>query len=144
LRWLLARGRGRWIFRQLTRPRVIRYFLRRTWGSTRIDTGLLEYDVLTARAEGAEFAPLHFLSGCLFAADSGRLYQALSMPVWAAHGVRGDFTNYDALSQVVGSRPWTVEVFPTGALPHFEVPVDFRRRYDSFIQLVRGPAGVAS
>ena len=123
---------GRRLFRLLTRRGVIRYFLRRTWGSTQIDDGLLDYDYLTTRAEGAEHAPLHFLSGFLFSGDSGTLYQELKQPVWVAHGVRGDFVEYRGLRQVAERSNWTVEVLPTGALPHFEMTEEFVRRYDAW------------
>jgi pimeloyl-ACP methyl ester carboxylesterase len=121
---------GRRLFGLLTRRGVIRYFLRRTWGSKNIDEGLLDYDYLTARAAGAEHAPLHFLSGFLFSGDSGTLYQGLEHPIWVAHGVRGDFTDYRGLKQVADRPNWTVEVLPTGALPHFEMPAQFVELYE--------------
>jgi len=130
----LTRGRlGRWIFGQLVRPGVIRYFLERTWGGRGVDAGLLDYDCLTTRMSGAERAPFYFLSGYLFAADSGTLYESLTMPVWVSHGVRGDFTDYRALAPLATRMGWRVDVLSTGALPHFEVPEDFVRRYDSFL-----------
>lgn len=121
---------GRRLFRLLTRRAVIRYFLRRTWGSKDIDAGLLDYDCLITRAEGAEHAPLHFLSGFLFSGDSGTLYEGLTHPIWVAHGVRGDFVDYRGLRQVADRANWTIEVLPTGALPHFEMPAQFVQRYE--------------
>ena len=126
-------GWGRSLFRALTRPSVIRYFLRRTWGSRDIDQGLWRYDILTAREPGAEHAPLYFLSGYLFSADIHSVYDALALPVWACHGVRGDFTDYRGLSMVEGRDNWRITVFPTGALPHFEVPGEFFAEYDAFL-----------
>jgi pimeloyl-ACP methyl ester carboxylesterase len=123
---------GRRLFRLLTRRGVIRYFLRRTWGSKRIDEGLLDYDYLTTHVEGAEHAPLHFLSGFLFSGDSGTLYQELTQPIWVVHGVRGDFVDYRGLRQVAQRSNWTCEVMPTGALPHFEMAEEFVRRYDAW------------
>jgi pimeloyl-ACP methyl ester carboxylesterase len=123
---------GRRLFRLLTRRGVIRYFLRRTWGSKDIDEGLLEYDYLTTRVEGAERAPLHFLSGLLFSGDSGTLYEGLAHPIWVAHGVRGDFVDYRGLRQVADRPNWTIEVLPTGALPHFEMTEQFVRRYENW------------
>ena len=129
---------GRWgnaVFRQLTRPGVIRYFLRRTWGSDDIDEGLWAYDVLTTQVAGAEHAPLHFLSAELFSADIHTVYEQLGMPVWMSHGVRGDFTDYRGKG-IVEARPnWHFSVFPTGALPYFEVPDDFCTAYDRFLAL---------
>jgi pimeloyl-ACP methyl ester carboxylesterase len=123
---------GRRLFGLLTRRGVIRYFLERTWGSRDIDEGLLDYDYAITRQAGAEHAPLRFLSGFLFSGDSGTLYRALAMPVWVAHGVRGDFTRYPGLSALAGRANWSVVVLPTGALPHFEVFDEFVRHYDAF------------
>ena len=121
------------VFRALTRPGVIRYFLRRTWGSKDIDEALWAYDVLSTRAPGAEHAPLHFLSANLFSADIHTVYEQLDMPVWLSHGVRGDFTDYRG-KVIVEARPnWRFTVFPGGALPYFEVPEDFQRAYDRFL-----------
>ena len=136
-RALRGPGWGGVLFRALTRPGVIRYFLERTWGSSAIDETLWRYDVLTTRMPGAEHAPLHFLSGGLFSADIQDVYEKLALPVWMSHGVRGDFTDYGGKS-IVADRPnWTFTVFPTGAMPYFEVTADFIAAYDAF--LARGP-----
>ena len=126
-------GWGGALFRGLTRPGVIRYFLRRTWGSTDIDEALWRYDVLTTRQPGAEHAPLHFLSAGLFSADIHTLYEQLEMPVWMSHGVRGDFTDYRNKTIVEGRPNWHFSVFPTGALPYFELPDRFCEAYDGFL-----------
>ena len=132
-RVLTARWLGRRLFGLLTRRPVIRYFLRRTWGSADIDQGLLDYDVELARQDGAEHAPLSFLSGYLFSGDSGTLYRGLARPVWVAHGVRGDFVDYRGLGQLAAQPGWKVEVMQTGALPHFERPAEFVARYDAWL-----------
>ncbi len=133
-RALRGPGWGDALFRGLTRPGVVRYFLRRTWGSDAIDEALWQYDVLTARQPGAEHAPLHFLSGGLFSADIHTIYEALALPVWLSHGVRGDFTDYRGKA-IVKERPnWRFTVFPTGALPHFEVCAAFCAEYDRFLE----------
>jgi len=135
--WLLAALRGPgWggaLFRALTRPGVIRYFLRRTWGSRAIDEELWHYDVLTTRCPGAEHAPLHFLSGSLFSADIGNVYEQLALPVWMSHGVRGDFTDYRGKSRVETRPNWRCTVFETGAMPFFEVEAKFSATYDAFL-----------
>jgi hypothetical protein len=137
--WLLAalRGPGQaWggaLFRGLTRPGVVRYFLERTWGGKAIDEALWRYDLLTTRQPGAEFAPLCFLSAAMFSADIHTVYEQLTQPVWMSHGVRGDFTDYRGVG-VVQSRPnWRFTVYPTGALPHFEVPAQFTTDYQAFL-----------
>jgi len=136
-------GWGGALFRGLTRPGVIRYFLRRTWGADAIDEGLYEYSVITTRQPGAEYAPLCFLGGGLFSADIHAVYDRLELPVWVSHGVRGDFTNYRRKS-VFAQRPnWSFSVFQTGALPHFEVGERFVAEYDAFLQRTRAhDAGV--
>ena len=135
--WLLSvlRGPG-WggaLFRGLTRPGVIRYFLERTWGSKNIDETLWRYCVVTTRQPGAEFAPLHFLAGSMFSTDIHTVYTRLTQPVWMSHGVRGDFVDYRGKALVEGRPNWRFEVFPTGALPHFEVPQPFEAAYDAFL-----------
>ncbi|WP_200231995.1 alpha/beta fold hydrolase, partial [Rubrivivax gelatinosus] len=121
------------LYRLLTRPGVVRYFLERTWGSKRIDETLWAYCVASARQPGARHAPLHFLAGNLFGADMHRIYQALQQPVWASHGVLGDFTDYRAMSIVAGRPNWRFSVYPTGALPYFEVPRPFFNELDGFL-----------
>jgi len=132
-RLLRGPGWGGALFRQLTRPGVIRYFLERTWGAKAIDEDLWRHDVLTTRQPGAEFAPLHFLAANLFSADVTTLYESLALPVWMSHGVRGDFTDYRG-KRFVERRPnWRFTVFPTGALPYFEQPDEFVAAYDAFL-----------
>lgn len=121
------------LYRWLTKRGVIRYFLRKTWGSKQIDDGMLEYDVLTTRQPGAKFAPYWFVSAYLFSADITRVYQSLTMPVWMVHGVRGDFIDYRHKSAYVGHSNWTFDVMQTGALPYFECCDDFVALYDSFL-----------
>jgi pimeloyl-ACP methyl ester carboxylesterase len=131
---------GRWLFHNLTRRSVIAYFLRRTWGSRNIDLGLLDYDFLLTRPEGAEHAPLRFLTGFLFSGDSGTLYRSLTQPVWVVHGTRGDFVKYPGLREFSGNPRWTIEVLPTGALPHFEMLTEFLQLYEAWCQRVNADA----
>lgn len=121
------------LFRALTRPGVIRYFLQRTWGAKAIDEELWRYDLLTTRQPGAEWAPLSFLSAGLFSADIHTLYEQLSQPVWMSHGVRGDFTDYRAKTLVQGRPNWRITVFDSGALPYFEDLAGFCRAWDEFL-----------
>jgi pimeloyl-ACP methyl ester carboxylesterase len=126
-------GWGAGLFRGLTRPGVIRYFLEKTWGSRQIDEGLWQYDQLSARQPGAHHAPLHFLSAGLFSADINTLYEQLAMPVWMSHGTRGDFTDYRGKCWVEARPNWHFTVYPTGALPYFEVTELFCADYARFL-----------
>lgn len=121
------------IYRWLTKRSVIRYFLKKTWGSAQIDEGLLDYDVLTTLQPNAKHAPFWFVSAFLFSADITRVYQALSMPVWMVHGVRGDFVDYRHKSAYAHQPNWTFDVMPTGALPYFERCDEFVALYDAFL-----------
>lgn len=120
-------------FRLLTSRAGIRFFLRKTWGSAEIDEGLLEYDYLTTHQHGAQHAPYYFVSGYLFSEGIIRIYHSLTLPVWMAHGVRGDFVDYSNKTVVEDRANWTIDVFPTGAMPHFEAKAAFIKAYDAFL-----------
>jgi pimeloyl-ACP methyl ester carboxylesterase len=124
------------LFRGLTKPSVVRYFLRRTFGYTdakqEIDPTLWAKAVQAAQAPGARFAPLCFLSARMFSADIHSVYEALTQPVWMSHGVRGDFTDYRGARLVEGKPNWRVTVYLTGAMPYFEVREDFLRDAQRF------------
>jgi hypothetical protein len=75
-----------------------------------------------------------FLSGFLFSADALELYEGLPQPVWIAHGVRGDFTDYRLEERLLSKDNWSGEVFQTGALPFFEMTSDFIAAYEQFLQ----------
>ncbi|GAB4037457.1 MAG: hypothetical protein Fur0014_05150 [Rubrivivax sp.] len=117
---------------------MIRYFLRRTWGSDTIDEALWAYDVQVTRAPGAEFAPLHFLSGALFSADIHSVYDALTLPVWVAHGDRGDFTDYRGLAPFADRPNWRVLPLHSGALPHFEAGCGYFEAFDRWLSAPPG------
>ena len=124
---------GAGLFRALTRPGVIRFFLEKTWGGKAIDEDLWRYDTLITRQPGAHHAPLHFLGGGLFSGDVNALYDALAMPVWMSHGARGDFVDYRGKAAYTAKPNWHFDVFETGAMPYFEMPAEFARRYDAFL-----------
>ncbi len=132
-RLLRGPGWGESLFRGLTSPGVIRYFLERTWGSKRIDEQLWAYDVLTARVPDAWYAPLYFLAGGLFSGDIFDIYERLRQPVWLSHGVRGDFTDYRLAGALLARPNWRGSVYQTGALPYFEEFAAFIADYDSFL-----------
>jgi pimeloyl-ACP methyl ester carboxylesterase len=127
-------GWGEPLFRGLTRPDVIRYFLRRTWGAKDIDEALWRYDVISTRQPGAEFAPLCFLAAAMFSADISTLYEQVTHPVWMTHGTRGDFTDYRGASLIAGRPNWKIEVFEAGALLYFEHVQRFNAALDDFLR----------
>ena len=133
LRILRGPGWGRILFKGLTHPSVIRFFLQKTWGSRQIDNDLWAHAIRTSRTEGAEHAPLHFISGYLFSNDIDNIYDQLRLPIWMTHGTRGDFTDYRKKSRFNTHANWRFSVFSTGALPHFEMLEKFCVEYDRFL-----------
>lgn len=127
------------LYRLLTRPATIRYFLKRTWGSEHWDPGLAAYDDRTTDMPGAENAPYAFLSGKLFSRDIRNVYEALTLPVWLPHGTRGDFADFSGADWARARDNWRVEAFDSGALPHFELPDRFMQSYRHFLD--KTPAG---
>ncbi|NJO32022.1 MAG: epoxide hydrolase 1 [Rhodospirillales bacterium] len=123
---------SRAFFDLLTSKPSIRYFLKKTWGSRRIDEGLLEYDYLTTHQPGAQHAPYFFVTGFLFSRDIRRIYRALTQPVWMVHGDRGDFVDYSGTDAFRQLTNWEVHELPTGALPHFERLEEIVQSYDAF------------
>jgi hypothetical protein len=133
--WALLKGPG-WgqtIFKALTRPKVIRYFLRKTWGSKHIDEEMFQHALWNARQIGAEHAPLCFLSAQMFSSDITRIYDQLSMPVWMSHGVRGDFVDYRGKERYSKLAQWRFRIYESGALPYFEMPEFFCADLKQFI-----------
>lgn len=111
----------------------IRYFLKRTFGSDKVDEGLVDYAWRTTHQPGAMHAPYAFLSGRLFSADIRQVYEQLTMPVWLAHGTRGDFRDFSESGWTGSKQNWTMQAFASGALIYFERPAEFFQSFDRFI-----------
>jgi pimeloyl-ACP methyl ester carboxylesterase len=120
------------IFNALTKPKVIRYFLKRTWGNEKIDETLWRYCLLTSRQPGAANAPFYFVSAFLFSTDINALYEHLDGPVWVSMATRGDFTDYRGRETVEGQTNWQFHAVEGGALPFFEDLNGFVQKLDPF------------
>ena len=112
----------------------MRKFLQRAWGSKFISESLLDYNRLSVQMPGARHAPFAFISGALFTRGVAHLYTLLNQPVWVAHGVHGEFANFDGLATIGPPPKWRVDEFETGAMPHFERTTMFVSRYDAFLR----------
>lgn len=135
MRWLVSfRPLGQVLFSALSRPRTIRYVSERTWGSRRIDEGLWHYSTFTAAQPGARYAPLRFVALALLSEDISCVYEALELPVWMSRGVRGHFTVYRGEKPIEKRRNWHINVFQTGAMPHFEMRQHFISAYKLFLR----------
>lgn len=114
-----------------------RYFMERVFSScSAVDQDLLEYYYLTSHQPGAEYAPYAFVSGKLFSADIGYVYDTLTMPVWLVYGSLGEFNNIDT-ERLAGRPNWSIESFPTGGMIHFERLDDVCTAYDAFLAATR-------
>lgn len=122
------------LYNLLVRPGTIRYFLRRTYGSSDIDEELAKYCDVTTHQPGAEHAPYAFLSGALFGKDIRRVYESLNMPVFVPHGTRGDFADFRGADWTEGRDNWTLKAYPAGAMPQWEVADKFHQDLDQFME----------
>lgn len=59
------------------------------------------------------------------------------------HEIRGDFVDYREAARLAGIAGWTVNVMPTGALPHFEDLPGFVAAHESLFA-VSGPSDQAT
>jgi pimeloyl-ACP methyl ester carboxylesterase len=149
LRRLLSCAAGEPVYRLLTTPTAMRWFLERAWGSPVIDEPLLAYEQITARHPGARHAVAAFIAGALFTEGIAERYAQISRPVWLAHGVRGEFADFGGLSRIGPPRHWSWDTFGTGAMPQLEAPRLFMARYDAFLEraavgaLLSDPAAAA-
>ncbi len=121
------------LFGALVSRASIRYFLKRTFGSDAVDEGLVDYAWLTTRQPGSDRAPYAFLSGRLFSRDIRAVYERLALPVWLAHGTRGDFRDFSEVGWTGARRNWAVTAYDAGALVHFERPRQFFAAWDAFL-----------
>jgi len=67
----------------------------------------------------------------VIAADHGK--QRVDLPVWLAHGTRGDFSDFSEAGWLRARPNWSVQPFETGALVYFEQPAMFFRSWDAFL-----------
>jgi hypothetical protein len=93
----------------------------------------VDYDYLTSHQPGAVHAPLAFLSGQLFSRDLRTIYESLELPIWVPHATRGDFKDFSDSGWAADRGNWTFTPFATGALPHFERPLEFMTALDAFM-----------
>ena len=121
------------LFDLLVSRRSIRYFLVRTFGSDHVDEALIDYAWKSAHQPGARHAPYAFVSGALFSTDMRDVYEKLAMPIWVPHGTRGDFKDFSGVEWTRDRANWRFEAFPTGALPHFEMPAAFNEALRGFL-----------
>ena len=122
------------LFNGLVSRVSIRYFLRRTFGANDVDEGLVDYSWRTTHQPGADRAPFAFLSGRLFSADIRTVYEKLTLPVWLAHGTRGDFADFSESDWLRKRKNWQAQAFDTGALIYFQQGDLFCQRWDEFLQ----------
>jgi pimeloyl-ACP methyl ester carboxylesterase len=128
------------LFDLLTCRASVAYFLRRTWGSSEVPEALIEDSWQSARAPGARYAPLTFLSGRLFARDVRSLYESLTHPVWVAYGDLGDFSDFSESAWALDRPGWKLSRYEqTGAMVHYQHPDRFVADWLAFVQALKTP-----
>lgn len=123
----------RGLYKLLTKPAVIRYFLKRTWGSDDFDEALAAYDDLTTRQPGADNAPFAFLSARLFSKDIRDVYERLELPIWVPYASKGDFKDFSGADWARKRDNWIFQEMDAGALPFFEIPDEYFPASDAFL-----------
>ncbi|MSQ57890.1 MAG: hypothetical protein EXR35_10490 [Limnohabitans sp.] len=131
---LREKGWGDFLFKQLTRPSIIRLFLKKICGSSLIDEKLWAYSCLTTQQVNAEHAPLCFLSGIMFSKDIHTVYEKIQRPVLMIHGQKGDFKDYSNMSNTSCQAHWEIHSLPTDALPYFEMLEQYLQIQLSFVK----------
>lgn len=114
---------GRSLFRLLSSPLSVRYFLNRAFtGSAPAE--LVDYALKTTRVKGAEHAPLAFLSMALFSPDALEcLYKQLEVPTLLVYDTDPNI-DFDRLPELLTANPRVSaqRIAPTCGLPHWEKP----------------------
>ena len=132
--FLEGRPWSRTLYDWLTSRRSIRYFYRRTFGGPAVPETMVDYAYRTSRVEGAEHAPIAFLTGRLFGRDVRAVYEALDLPVFVPHGTRGDFKDFTESGWAEARGHWRFEPFAAGALPHVELEEAFVASFSRFLE----------
>jgi pimeloyl-ACP methyl ester carboxylesterase len=112
---------GRPLFDLIATRKSIKYFLRKSFVGP-VPEEMIDYAYATAHQPGAEYVPLHFLSGKLFTRDiAQRVYPALQTPTLVIYD-RDAYTRFDALPDVLeANAKWRAcKVEPSLGLPHWE------------------------
>lgn len=112
---------GRPLFDVIATRKSIAYFLQKSFVGS-VPQDLIEYAYATSHRPGAEYVPLHFISGKLFTRDiAQRIYPALQVPTLVIFD-RDPYTQFDALPGVLDANPkWRAfNLEPTLGLPHWE------------------------
>ncbi len=130
---LEARPWGRALFDLLTSRPALRLARRRGLGFEHIPAGLLQYDYASAHQPEAQRAPYAYLSGRLSSRDIRRVYERLTLPVWVAHGTRGEHADLRGAGALARRANWRFRPFPTGVLPYFEQPQSFLEELETFL-----------
>lgn len=121
------------LFDLITTHSSIEFFLGKSFYGP-ITPGLVEYDYATAHQQGAEHAPLYFISGKLFTRHvRAAIYERVRRPTLVIYD-RDAYSNFGTLPELLLKNPaWqAVRLVPTKGLPHFERLQDTVEVIDGF------------
>jgi len=125
---------GKALFAALRTRASVRYYLGKSFVGAP-DPNLVDYAVISARAPGARFAPIAFLSGSLFTPDAlHSIYDRVSCPVLVLYD-QDPYVDFAELRRfLVGKPRWHAQrIAGTLGLPHFERGPSTRATIDAFL-----------
>ena len=125
------------LYRTLTSRRGLRRSLERAFGAKTVPESLVDYAWRSSRRPGASHAPFAYLSGRLNSRDIRNVYEDVALPVWIAHGTRGEFSDFTEAAWTRMRPAWRVQAYPTGAMVHFEQLGAFCEDWEAFLAHAR-------
>jgi pimeloyl-ACP methyl ester carboxylesterase len=126
---------GRPFYDLIATRKSIVYFLQQSFMGP-VPDDLVTYAYATSHQPGAEYVPLHFISGKLFNPEvRERVYEQVQTPTLVLYD-RDAFTSFELLPELLARNPaWqAVRIVPTLGLPHFERPEETTAVLDRFWQ----------
>lgn len=133
---------GRPLFDLIAARRSIHFFLSKSFVGE-VPASLVEYAYLSSHQPGAEHAPLHFVSGCLFTRNVRQLvYEHVNVPTLVIYD-EDYFSRFDGLPELLARKAnWqAVRLTPSRGLPHFERMPELAEILNAFWQQNQKQAG---
>jgi len=135
-RFFTLPGLGQGLYRLLTKPAGIRYFMRKSYVGEPPQE-LIDYAYATSHQPGARHAPYYFLAGQLFTPNAvDVIYAKLGLPVLVLYD-RDANVSFEHLPDMLAAPNWHGErIEPTLGIPQWERPTLTVQAMHNFWQAV--------